>query len=296
MGIRFRCHQCGHELHVKDFQGGKRSRCPECDTRFRIPSESAELSIPLDNALTDDSAVRSAASSLGSTGTLASKAASAKSSIASPVSSTPVSSKATAAVANEKALAEKLPSGKAAAPSLEEPTTNEVAAPSAEQAGAPGALMQLRAIAEAPSATWYVRPPAGGQYGPAPANVFCEWLTESRVTRDSLVWRDGWPQWLMASEAFPEYFGPSYAATAQVPGPLNSPIAPAPVAHSPAAYSPVSEQTGASEFVAPVTLSDRTLAARKRQRKKNYMIMIGVLATISIGLVVALVLVLMQNA
>ena len=290
MGIRFRCHQCGHELHVKDFQGGKRSRCPECDTRFRIPSESAELSIPLDNALTDDSAVRSAASSVGSTGTLASKAASAKSSTASPVSSSPVSSKATA-VANEKAGAEKLPSEKVAAPSLEEPTTNEVAAPSAEQAGAPGALMQLRAIAEAPSATWYVRPPAGGQYGPAPANVFCEWLTESRVTRDSLVWRDGWPQWLMASEAFPEYFGPSYAATAQVPGPLNSPIAPATAAHSQA-----TEQAGASEFVAPVTLSDRTLAARKRQRKKNYMIMIGVLATISIGLVVALVFVLMQNA
>ncbi len=48
MGIRFRCHQCGYELHVKDFQGGKRSRCPECETKFRIPTASAELSIPLE--------------------------------------------------------------------------------------------------------------------------------------------------------------------------------------------------------------------------------------------------------
>ena len=50
MGIRFRCHQCGHELHVKDFQGGKRSKCPECDTRFRIPLETGLRSIPLDNS------------------------------------------------------------------------------------------------------------------------------------------------------------------------------------------------------------------------------------------------------
>ena len=59
MGIRFRCHQCGQELHVKDFQGGKRSKCPECETKFRIPAESADYSIPVDDLQRDDTAVPS---------------------------------------------------------------------------------------------------------------------------------------------------------------------------------------------------------------------------------------------
>lgn len=45
MGIRFRCHHCEHELHVKDFQGGRRGRCPECHGRFRVPSSDAEHSL-----------------------------------------------------------------------------------------------------------------------------------------------------------------------------------------------------------------------------------------------------------
>ncbi len=120
---------------------------------------------------------------------------------------------------------------------------------------------------------------------------------ENRVTRDSLVWRDGWPQWLVAENVFDDYFGPT------VPAQLNPAAAPsnpaAPVSHMQAAASASTEaSSGANapvaEFKTP-TLSDRALAARKRQRKKNYMIMIAVLATISIGLVIALVVVLMKN-
>jgi hypothetical protein len=140
------------------------------------------------------------------------------------------------------------------------------------------------AILEAPEAAWYVRPPAGGQYGPAPADIFCEWLTESRVTRDSLVWRDGWPQWLVASEVFTDYFR---SEVPQFAVPTLTPSLPPHVDQT--------EQMLAPEFVAPTSLSDRTLAARKRQRKKNYMITIGILAAISVGLVIALVAVLMRN-
>jgi hypothetical protein len=48
MGIRFHCHHCRHELHVKDFQGGKKGRCPECQGKFRIPLRDAELSLEVD--------------------------------------------------------------------------------------------------------------------------------------------------------------------------------------------------------------------------------------------------------
>lgn len=57
-------------------------------------------------------------------------------------------------------------------------------------------------IAEAPHATWYVRPPSGGQFGPATADVMRTWLTEGRVAADGYVWRDGWAEWKQAQEVF----------------------------------------------------------------------------------------------
>lgn len=47
MGIRFQCHVCHEPLHVKFFQAGKRGRCPHCQSRFRIPNEDSDFSIPL---------------------------------------------------------------------------------------------------------------------------------------------------------------------------------------------------------------------------------------------------------
>lgn len=256
MGIRFRCHQCGHELHVKDFQGGKRSKCPACETRFRIPLVSAEQSIPVDNSVSDDSSQSAAASS--STGTAAGT----------------LPAESTMPLPDARESDSQIDSGS--------DTPEEIG--SAVKMSSERSPAQPQAILDAPGATWYVRPPAGGQYGPAPADVFCEWLTEHRVTRDSLVWREGWPQWLVAAEVFTDCFGPA----------IPHAIAPAPIATPSAA--PVIEPAAAAEFVAPSSLSDRALAARKRQRKKNYMIMIGILAAISVGLVMALVVVLMRNS
>ena len=51
---------------------------------------------------------------------------------------------------------------------------------------------------------WYVRPPSGGQYGPATTELLKQWIGEGRVAATSLLWRDGWPQWRDASEALPE--------------------------------------------------------------------------------------------
>lgn len=50
MGIRFACHACKRPLHLKDFQAGKRGKCPDCGVRFRIPVSDQPFSIPLDDA------------------------------------------------------------------------------------------------------------------------------------------------------------------------------------------------------------------------------------------------------
>jgi hypothetical protein len=274
VGIRFRCHQCGHELHVKDFQGGKRSRCPECETKFRIPVESADYSIPLDASQLGDSTV-----ALNSQAT-----ASPQATTTAQVSSSGI---ATGTLRAKSVLAHSSPSDIEPEVGAQDDAPQEL-----DQVIESAAPVSPQAILEAPGATWYVRPPAGGQYGPAPANIFCEWLTENRVTRDSLVWRDGWPQWLVASEVFADYFGPTHPPTSPAAVVANT----APLVSNIALASTLSEQTGAPDFSVPTSLSDRALAARKRQRKKNYMIMIGVLAAISVGLVIALVLVLMQKS
>jgi hypothetical protein len=59
-------------------------------------------------------------------------------------------------------------------------------------------------IDENPNASWYVRPPSGGQYGPARGPVMRKWIGEGRVSSDSLVWREGWTDWLDAHVVFPE--------------------------------------------------------------------------------------------
>lgn len=54
------------------------------------------------------------------------------------------------------------------------------------------------------TAAWYVRPPAGGQYGPVDRDLLQQWIEQGRVASTSLLWRDGWPQWRAAAEALPD--------------------------------------------------------------------------------------------
>jgi len=63
-------------------------------------------------------------------------------------------------------------------------------------------------IAEAPDAVWYVRPPTGGQFGPADGKIMRRWLMEGRGSADALVWREGWPDWRSAGPVFPALEGP----------------------------------------------------------------------------------------
>ncbi len=62
-------------------------------------------------------------------------------------------------------------------------------------------------IAEAPEMIWYIRPPSGGQFGPAPGELMRTWIGEGRVSADSLVWREGWRDWQEAGTVFPKLLG-----------------------------------------------------------------------------------------
>jgi hypothetical protein len=81
-------------------------------------------------------------------------------------------------------------------------------------------------IDEAPSAIWYVRPPTGGQYGPARGDIMRQWISEGRVSSDSLVWREGWTDWQTAGKLFPALDSPGAAAP---PSPAPSPAPTVPV-------------------------------------------------------------------
>jgi DNA-directed RNA polymerase subunit RPC12/RpoP len=58
-------------------------------------------------------------------------------------------------------------------------------------------------IADSPESVWYVRPAAGGQFGPARGDVMQRWLAEGRVSADSMVWQEGWDDWKLAGPLFP---------------------------------------------------------------------------------------------
>ena len=65
--------------------------------------------------------------------------------------------------------------------------------------------MQARAadpFVEAGDVVWYVRPPSGGQYGPATSKLMRQWLAEGRISPNTLVWREGWRDWQQASDVF----------------------------------------------------------------------------------------------
>jgi hypothetical protein len=50
------------------------------------------------------------------------------------------------------------------------------------------------------SEAWYVRPPSGGQYGPATRDEVERWQLEGRIPPESFVWREGWSDWRTAAE------------------------------------------------------------------------------------------------
>lgn len=185
MGIKLHCPN-GHKLNVKSFLAGKKGVCPHCGASFRIPKE--------ENAADDDAPEPVAAAPAAPASTAAAPGG-------SPVVSPVIASVAPATVAPVGVVPgmPAIPIGQAVAPVA-------VADP----------------IAEAPLAAWYVRPPSGGQYGPARGEVMRKWIGEGRVSSDSLVWREGWTDWRGAGQLFPSLLAPADTGPATPPVPAVS--------------------------------------------------------------------------
>lgn len=238
MGIRFACHSCQHALHVKDFLGGKRGKCPDCGISFQIPSADAQTSIPI-----------------------------------------------SAGDASES-------------PKQESPAL----------ASSPAANPQA-----AERAAWYLRIEDGQQFGPVDEATFQTWVSEGRVTETSHVWRDGWPEWQTAPQAFPAQFAPPEASPPVAPPPVTPPAVPPPAAiasapsPTPAAASTaqsvtpaVTEQSisgsgAASEPVAGLSPIQRARIDRRLKKKRNYQLMLVGLCVVAVILVVALILVVIMQ-
>ncbi|WP_390621069.1 GYF domain-containing protein [Stieleria neptunia] len=134
------------------------------------------------------------------------------------------------------------------------------------------------------ASTWYVRPPSGGQYGPATSAMLKVWIDEGRVAKTALLWKDGWPQWREASDALPEIAdslpGSQSLDTADpfADGPSGSKLT-TPIAR---------EKTSRihSEFA-----GDAKIGAVRRKRSSRRITLVAVLAALVVGLIVTLFLV-----
>jgi hypothetical protein len=219
MGIRFFCPN-GHRLHVKAFQAGRRGICPHCGASMEIPLESTRP---------------------GSKGKIAkgSKVGAAQRDSPSPPTATQTDrQRSTSSDSMEGEVSASVQLGAPDQMRMSLPPGDPaagVAAPvsMAELGGEPAPPMTggdaagSDPLAEAPNAVWYIRPPSGGQFGPASRDVMKAWIAEGRVAPDALVWREGWRDWREAGAVFPHLGGGDF-----VPG-MQDILPPEPLEYHP---------------------------------------------------------------
>ena len=221
MGIRFLCPN-GHKLNVKAFQAGRRGICPFCGAKFQIPTESTLQ--PGQKTQGTDSPVAAATTSAASeipTNSFEQNLEEhlqqvASGQVASDDSPAPVPWSDQPTQVNEP---EQPSSGdEALVPVESQGVGDEPASPSGASAsdgvsedvppvadgGSAESPPRPDPLAEASDAVWYVRPPSGGQFGPAQADMMRDWLREGRVSSETLVWREGWADWQEAGAIFPQ--------------------------------------------------------------------------------------------
>ncbi len=262
MGIRVVCPN-GHKLNVKSFLAGKRGVCPHCGAKFDIPAKKADSSEERVQSVGQVAAAGTTATATVPSADSAEMRAShlAKGSgivrrgapvtaTAPAVAATPMAPVAPVRAAAIGPAAAPLPGVAQAVPI--QPMSVQPFGAQGGPFGAPGDIVPgeivpgaaplglapgtpvpsalvrpavVDPLAEAPEASWYVRPPSGGQYGPAKPPTMRDWLAQGRITADSLVWREGWPDWKLAGATFPSLgaVGPvagGPAAAQAVAGPM----------------------------------------------------------------------------
>ncbi len=154
MGIRFKCHHCQAPLNIKSELANKRGVCPHCHGKFRIPSNSQELSLSLPDVDQPSTLPLSKAKSM----------------------------KPTAADRNIEPVV------------VSQVTTSTASADTPRNE--PTATEEL----------YFVRPPSGGEYGPASTATIELWISQRRLTAETLVCKVGSSKWVKAREVFSRFF------------------------------------------------------------------------------------------
>jgi hypothetical protein len=148
-------------------------------------------------------------------------------------------------------------------------------------------------LADSEISTWYVRPPSGGQYGPATTEILRQWISEGRVASTALLWREGWPQWRESREVLPglaealpsviKPVNPVFGTGSQGNGALQPLQAPTSVASSDDERTP---QT---------VIGREEIGVNRRESSLRRSVLVGVLSMVSLILIVALVVIVKQS-
>lgn len=138
------------------------------------------------------------------------------------------------------------------------------------------------------TATWYVRPPAGGQYGPADRPTLQTWIDQGRVARGALLWRDGWPQWRSAAEALPDMIDRLAAADTPPVSTASSGATSAASPHS-ALSSTALSSAGLSGMARPALSGDANLGRRVARIARTRILSVIALSLLLLGLLAVLV-------
>jgi hypothetical protein len=289
MGIKFRCPN-GHKLNVKSFLAGKRGICPHCGVKVQIPADAEReeeegLSQGGVATSTAKAVVASASKSLAETAAFSSIVNQPAAASAAPTTTvnptiptgTPVTTPAGQIPMGQVPVGQtpvgQIPMGHAPSgqlPTVATPVTGALPMPGGPSPYAMMPNMPHDPIAEAPQAVWYVRPPSGGQFGPARGDIMRKWMGEGRVSADSLVWRDGWADWKPAASVFPA-LGPAPGALAAAPTMTTVPL------------------TGGASSIATGSPAGRAVRIRKRSNgfAVTMVVVLGLIAILLLGLFIA---------
>ena len=188
MPIRFQCPN-GHSLKVGEDMAGKPGNCPQCQAPVMVP----ELPGPAAKPVPDAQPVKTKTVGSPSAGNQPQVAGSAMS--ATPAAMKPVARPVAKAIAKPRAV-------------TPPPVSHQASPP--DEAPPPVA------------ATWYLRSESGEQFGPAGDEVFAEWIRAGRVTPESFVWRDGWPDWRPAKTCADALPAPLAGSPPQTPQAIPS--------------------------------------------------------------------------
>jgi hypothetical protein len=270
---------CNQPLHVKDFQAGKRGRCPKCQGSFRVPAKDADFSLAV-----EESAALAMPAKLTPKPTTKARA--------KPAAASQAPAKVDLSKTGQHAAAPQIATGKTAT-GISTDTKPLASPPANEPVAMPASLLPLL------DARWFVRPPGGNQYGPATTQMLLDWIAEKRVTADALLWRDGLDTWFSARELIPEPFGGESNASTKSPQDIPPPAVARPTTSSqkPVEAIAVPNVSGSSISASSVSATSKAaIAMKKKKQLKQQWMVLGLLATMALCLVIALIVILTRGA